>query len=516
MKVLFCSSECAPIVKIGGLGDVSRDLPKALSRLSVDIRVAIPLYSVIDRSKYNLEKLTEYNITFDGAKKPVTVWHTLLPESNVVVLLFENKQYLSGGGKDAFTGLEDELRRFAFFDRAVVRYLSQEEYWHPDVLHLNDWHLGLVPQFLKEVGNSLPHSSKEHPAILFTVHNLSYQGIADLSLFEETGLSIERSKVLSWDAKDKNIDFLLQGIAGADIINTVSPTYAEEVLTKKFGEGLNKVLEAREARLFGILNGVDTRSFNPETDKRIFRNYSVANWQEGKAENKKQLQEKVGLPVCEDTFLLSFIGRLEPKQKGLDLIESAWFRIRKKDIQFILLGVGNPDWEKRFKHLEKEDPNKFSAKIKFDTVLARQIFAGADALVMPSKFEPCGLPQMMAMRYGTVPIVHGVGGLKDTVSDGGSGFVFDEYSGRKFAEEVELARAVYVLSGKDQLPPTLSLKNLPRKGFGGWLKEENRLPNHSSWQRLVRTGMTTDFSWARSAKKYMDLYKKAVYYNSNH
>jgi len=471
MKVLFCSSECAPLVKLGGLGDVSAALPRALKKLGVDVRVALPLYDTIDRHKYALEKKLEFTVSYDESDKPVSVYETFLPESEVLVLLFENEEYLSGGGEEAFTGLEGELRRFGFFGRAVVEWLTVQSCWKPDLLHLNDWHTGLIPQLIKDL--PIP------PATLLTIHNLSYQGIASLDLFSEVGLSITGSKVLSWDAADENVDFLLQGIAGADIITTVSPTYAQEIVTAEFGEGLNKVLQARAARIFGVLNGIDARSFDPETDEHIFKNYTASSWREGKRENKRGLQEKLGLPPEPETPLLAFIGRLEPKQKGLELIEGAWGKLKKEGLQFVILGTGDPEWEKKFALLAKKHPKKFAAEIQFDTALARQILAGADILLIPSKFEPCGLLQMMAMRYGAVPLVRRVGGLADSVTEE-NGFLFEKYEAKGLVREVK--RALGVFSRPEE------------------------------FAALVEKGMKADFSWGVSAQKYLELYRKALGY----
>ncbi len=486
MKVLFCSSECDPFVKIGGLGDVSAALPKSLSRLGVEIRVAIPFYDVMKRKKYSLEKLCKIQVPFADESHPTTVWQTMLPGTDVMVLLLENDRYLSSGGEEAFTGLDDEIRRFAFFDRAIVSWLQHEEYWKPDVLHLNDWHTGLIPKYVEELDRP--------PAILFTIHNLSYQGISSLDLFSETGLSIEKSRLLSWDAQDENIDFLLVGIAKAQVINTVSPTYAKEILTPEFGEGLDEVLRSREARISGVLNGIDTESFDPEGDEDIFKNYTATTWKEGKAENKKGLQKVVGLGQDPDKLLVGFVGRLDPDQKGLDLIYKAWRKLRSLDLQFVLLGVGDPKWEEKFQQLDENNEN-FSAQIKFDKQLARQIFAGADVILMPSEFEPCGLPQMMAMRYGAVPVVHAVGGLADTVEDGVTGFTFENYSKRDLIQGIKRALLSYKVFNGAAAPNQKKLKEA--------------VPD---WESLVKGGMSADFSWNESAKKYFKLYQKALGY----
>ncbi|MFW6143797.1 MAG: glycogen/starch synthase [Patescibacteria group bacterium] len=482
MRVLFCASECAPFVKVGGLGDVSRSLPVALSKQGVDIRVAIPFYNLVDRSQNSVKKIFEFTVEYARRDNLVTVYEATIPGTNVPVLLFENEDYLSGGGEAAFTGLESEIRRFGFFDRAIAIFLRKYDYWQPDVLHLNDWHTGLVPHFCKK-------ELDKSPAFLFTVHNLYYQGIADLDLFSESGLSIKSSQVLSWDAQDENVDFLLQGLATADVINTVSPTYAEEMMTEEFGEGLSGVLRARQARVSGVLNGIDTQSYDPETDTVIFENYGVKDWQEGKRKNKQKLQKEVGLPRDPSVPLVVFIGRLEPEQKGLELIEKAWAKLNKEECQFILLGVGDEKWEDKFRKLGEKNPRKFSAQIKFDPELARKMFAGGDILLMPSRFEPCGLPQMMAMRYGTVPVVHAVGGLVDTVVSGETGFTFDNYTSKALVSALKEAFAVY------EIDQEVEKDNL-----------------RGEWAALVENGMKKDFSWQHSAEKYAQLYRTALEY----
>lgn len=481
MKVLFCASECAPIVKVGGLGDVAGALPKALRKLGLDIRVVIPLYGIVDRQKFPLNKVAEIKVPYARQDNIVVVYETILLGSDVPVFLLENNEYLSQGKHEAFAGLEAEIRRFGFFDRALGVWLRESPFWQPDLIHLNDWHTSLVPHFVKK---ELPNP----PAFLLTIHNLAYQGLASLDLFSETDLSIESSRVISWDADDNNVDFLLQGIAEAEVITTVSPTYAREIMTEEFGEGLSGVLRAREARVFGIINGIDD-SFNPATDPEIFKRYDVSSWEEGKAVNKRRLQEELGLPLQPETPVLAFIGRLEPIQKGLDLIEKAWGKLVREDVQLIVLGMGDLEWEGRFRKLGERFPEKFSAQIKFDNRLARQLLAGADILLMPSKFEPCGLPQMMAMRYGTVPLVRAVGGLADTVEAEKTGFLFEKYDANELVKKVKEALALYRLSKLASAPvPSVA------------------------WQSLVTAGMARDFSWENSAKQYVDLYRKALEY----
>lgn len=471
MKVLFAVSEAAPIVKIGGLGDVAGSLPKALEKLGVDIDVAIPYYSIIDPAKYKIIKQFDMTIPFAGATHHVGVYKTKLPESSVDVLMFRNLKYLSGGGIKAFSSLKDEVERFAFFDRAIVEYikLSFNTY---DLVHCQDWHTGVITHILEE------EVGEERPATLFTIHNVAYQGQAGLELVQELDLSIPAHQILQWDLEDGNINFMLEGAASSDALSTVSPTYAKELLFNDIGGQISEILAARKDRFFGILNGIDYDFFNPKKDKHLHTRYDHTSFKAGKQANKTALQKEIGL-TQKQVPLIAMVTRLDVKQKGLDILAEALDAIFEQDVQFVLLGKGDPAFEKRLEKLAglKKLHGKLAIKLGFDEGLARRIYASSDMFLMPSRTEPCGLGQMIAMRYGSLPIVHSTGGLRDTVADGVDGFCFNVFSGNALLRSVTKACKLW---GSDK------------------------------WQTMVKHAMQKDFSWDKSALDYLDLYKKVI------
>ncbi len=481
MKVLYCASEASPIVKVGGLGDVAGSLPKALEKLGVEISVVVPKYEDIDEKilrDYDIKILNEMNVEFDGKDEKVIIWQTKLPDSGVLVYLLENKTYLSKDGHQAFRGNQEEINRFAFFSKSIAKLLSTKNPLFkisPDLLHLNDWHTSLIPLLLTKE-SCLP--------TLLTIHNLSYQGIGSVGLVQKLGLFDNNCKVLKWDSQNRDIDILMEGIIHVDYINTVSPTYAKEITTREYGEGMEEILRGREGRVVGILNGIDIGFWNPEKDSMISKQYTLDSVQSGKSENKKFLQKELGLPVNEHLPLLAFVGRMEKRQKGIDILYEALGALEKGDahlpasgFQFILLATGDKEWEEKFNELAMEYQS-FKFIPRFDEKLAHQIYAGADTILIPSRFEPCGLPQMIAMRYGTLPLVRKTGGLADTVVDGKTGFVFEEYSAKTLEKTM-----------------TKTLEKFRKTG---------------EWQKMVREAMRQDFSWNKSAQDYLDLYKKIL------
>ncbi len=473
MKVLYCASEVAPIIKVGGLGDVAGSLPKALAGLGAEMEVVVPKYGEI--KDYELKKKGELDVDFAGRREKVIVWQTALPNSQVPVYLLENEPYLSKDGHQAFAGTVGEIERFAFFSKAIASLINRNSglITFPDLLHLNDWHTSLVPLLSSEACR-LPS--------LLTIHNLSYQGLASLELLKKLGLTQNSCRVLSWDAQNRDIDILMEGIIHADFVNTVSPTYAREIMSPEFGWGIEEVLKAKEGRVVGILNGLDYEVWNSATDKNIKLPYSSSNFQLGKIENKKFLQKELGLAVNENIPMLAFVGRLEPKQKGLDILYEALEQLLpERGFQFVLLGTGDTKWEEKFRVQSSEFSDirdNFRFIGRFDEKLAHQIYAGADIILVPSKFEPCGLPQMIAMRYGTLPLVRKTGGLADTVKDGINGFVFEEYSGKALREKIKEALI--------------------------------KFQSKSSPLQMVEEAMKEDFSWNKSAGDYLELYKKVL------
>ncbi len=478
LKVLITASECAPFVKVGGLADVIGSLPKALHELGVDVRVVIPKYKEIGATHLAIQPFSHFSIDF-GGREEVSVHESKLLGSDVPIYFLENEKYLSSGGiyfsKDAVADSQEEIRRFAFFSKAIVNFQLSTFNFQFDIIHANDWHTGLVPGLMEA-----------EVASVFTIHNLANQGFADLietrhasSLQKFLDSTTKDSELLKWDAQDDNLDLMLQGITAADVVSTVSPTYAKEILTPEFGEGLHQVLKAREGRLFGILNGIDERVWDPKTDPKIEFNYSVKEGLAGKVANKIYLQKELGLKVSPEPPLIGMVTRLA-EQKGFDLVLDSLKTIFDLGAQLVVLGVGDEEIEKELK-TNLSDEGIFSFVNRFDEELAHRIYAGADLFLMPSKFEPCGLVQIIAMRYGALPIVRATGGLKDTVKDEGTGFVFDEYSSEALLEAVE--RAV------------------------GRFGVEN-----IQFRQMVSKAMREDFSWSRSAKKYLQLYQKALEY----
>jgi len=477
MKVLFVASECAPVVKVGGLGDVIGALPVTLKEIGVDTAVVIPAYKpLIDQCQELFKnRLLHTEVRFAGVSTPVNVYQTVIPKSSVPLYLIQNETYLSNGGiygsPTAFAVSQNEVNRFAFFSKAVTSVFLENPScdFRPDIIHCNDWHTGLLPKLTR---NLIP--------TIFTIHNLANQGFSATDIVDKLGIYINKSKLLSWDAEDSNIDFILQGIMSADYITTVSPTYAKEILTPSFGEGMQDVLNAREGRIYGILNGVDYKVWDPKTDPSIKKNYSHESLG-GKGQCKIALQQELNLPVDLVKPLISFIAR-RTTQKGIDMIISLLDEILGLGCQIVILGAGDPSLENRLRmkasDLEKEGFFQARVKLEFNDPLAHRIFAGSDIFLAPSRFEPCGLTQMVAMKYGTIPLVRRVGGLADSVESGVTGFSFENFNDSEFMDS--LKRALNYFSYKEE------------------------------WKKLVLTAMQRDFSWTAAAKKYAEIYNLAL------
>ena len=463
MKVLIVASEVAPIVKLGGLGDVIGSLPKALEKIGVNADVIVPLFDNVRMEGLSVYKSLELNVPFGGENNVVEVFKTKLPHSNVDVFLLKNYKYFSKGGKDAFANNLSETEMFTFFDMAVVEYVKSEFNTY-DLIHCNDWHTGLITHLLQD------ELGKERPATLFTIHNLLYQGKGGVDLIRDVGIYPGEHRLIDWDISDGDINLILQGITSSDYVNAVSPTYAREIVTREFGKELSDVIKNREGRLTGILNGVDYSQFP--------RNYDAGNYSLAKKDYKEQTQkelklEKSGKPM------FAFISRLDANQKGLDILLKVVSEIVKNGGQFVLLGTGDKEWEKKFADLSEEADvrGNVSVNLKFDVSLADQIYAASDFLLVPSKYEPCGLIQMIGMWYGSLPIVHAVGGLKDSVTEGVNGFTFDSYSSGRLLSAIQKALKVY----------------------GTHLMDT-----------MIVNAMKTDFSWDKSALEYKHLYEKVV------
>jgi len=481
LKVLFIAAELNPLAKVGGLGDVTGALPKALRTEGIDVRIVIPKYGSIDDKKYPSKKIAD-NVTvpFNNKKESIALYETPLPGSEVPVYLIDNLTYLGQNGIYFETAeLSDnknrEAERFTFLARSSLSIFGALN-WFPDVIHCHDWHAGMAPVLVKTLAKTNPLLKKIKT--LLTIHNLEYQGWYNAeTVLDALGIAEKDHPALSQQKKGY-LSSVRQGILTSDHLNTVSETYAKEILTKEFGNGLEDDLIARADRLTGIVNGIDVDRFNPETDSHIAAQYSLTNI-EGKKKCKAALQKKCELEVNETLPIFGIVSRLVG-QKGLDLIYKIADQMMNEDLQFVLLGTGDPKLEKLMQKIAITYPRKASVRIEFDTAFAQQIYAGSDVFLMPSRFEPCGLGQMISMRYGTLPIVRATGGLKDTVQDyssadnSGDGFVFDAYESKELLKAIQRALKLF--------------------------------QNQESWYTVVRRVMQKDFSWNASAKKYIKLY----------
>jgi starch synthase len=475
LKILYLAAEAVPFAKVGGLADVAGSLPKAIRALGHDIRLMIPRYGTIRSDQFNLEKIGE---PFPIPLGPGEEYVHLVGGStgDVPVYLVWNEQYFSS--RDRVYGFEDDAQRFVVFGRAALAALGHLD-WKPDVIHANDWHTGIVPAWLKSAGRKNPFY--RDVAMLFTVHNLAYQGITGRLIL--TFAQMEHLKHLPVE-QPGTVNWMAQGIAYADVINTVSPRYAQEILTSELGMGLAPLLQERKERLYGVLNGIDYDEWNPATDAHIPHRFDVGRL-DRRAANKAALQQQARLPVDPDVPLVGMVTRLD-QVKGMDLMEAVleWW-LGEEEGQFVLLGTGDPKYHEMFERVQARFPDRVRVYLKFDDVLARRIYAGADLFLMPSAVEPCGLGQMIAMRYGCVPVVRAVGGLADTVGDytakrgHGTGFTFADFTPEACREALKRALRVY---------------------------RENK----TSWRRLQQRGMKADFSWAASAQEYVKLYRRAI------
>jgi len=476
-KILFVASELTPIAKVGGLGDVIGSLPKALEKLGLEIKIVIGKYGNIDERKYPLKKLFDLQVPWAESDEKVGIYSTRMPKSNVEVLLMDHELINTGGVYDsptAFATTDHELKRFLLVSRSALASIKKLG-WKPDAIHIHDWHTSFVPCWLKSVYKA-DQFLKDIP-VLLTIHNLANQGIVLGEILKFAGLKPEDLPSLESDIQDGDINFFRQGIENATLLNTVSPTYAKEILTPKFGEGLDEILRRRKKDLFGILNGIDADRFNSETDPDIYYNYSGKTFLK-KYKNKLALQKELGLSIAskEKIPLLGIVSRLTD-QKGGELVDEIIDRLVELNCQLVVLGQGDPIHENYYKKAAKKYPKNISANIKFDASLAQKIYAASDMFLMPSRFEPCGLGQMIAMRYGSVPIVRKTGGLVDTVRDGYTGFVFEEYSSAALYEIIK--KSIICFNTR-----------------------------HEEFIKIAKNGMREDFSWGKSAKEYLKIYQK--------
>jgi starch synthase len=476
-KVLFVAAELSPLAKEGGLGDVVGSLPIALRQAGHDVRIAIPKYSSINMEGYQTVRQRNFTIPFMGRQEEIGIIQVLLKDV-VPVYLLENRLCFD---RSAIYGENDDLERFLLFSIAAME-VPKKLNWQPDILHCHDWHAGMVAPLLKiAYRNDAFYSSC---ASIFTIHNLAYQGWFDDFFAERAGLH-EYMPPLEDPFRHKCYSMTGLAIYHSDFVSTVSETYAREILTPEYGEGLQTVLQKRQDSLTGILNGIDYEQFDPSTDRIIASNYDASNLDK-RITNKTALQEKVGLPANPVIPVLGFAGRLV-EQKGIDLLVGGTGALEplvaETDIQFVLQGVGETNYEESFKKLESIYPNRVRACITLDFSLAQLIFAGSDIFLVPSRFEPCGLTPLIAMRYGSIPVVRRTGGLTETVAGCSPalsdclGFAFEQYDANELLATLKLALTA--------------------------------LKSKKKWHELMVRAMQADFSWKASIPKYEALYKMA-------
>lgn len=475
MQIVFASAECAPFVKTGGLGDVAGSLPAALVRAGAEVIVMVPKYATIkDEYKAQMEHFSDFYVSLGWRNEYCGL--EKLEHDGVTYMFIDNERYFA---RDYPYGFFDDGERFAFFSKAITESLQHlPAGFECDILHCNDWQTALVPVFLREFYQGLP--LYDRVKTVFSIHNVAFQGqFSDTVMEDILGMAHIPAAASQLRCDACSVNYMLGALRYADAITTVSPTYAAEIQTPEFGEGLDGVLRERSYALQGILNGIDVAGFDPATDKRIAANYTVED-RSGKAVCKAKLQEELGLEVRDDRPLMVMVTRLT-RQKGMDLVMYALDRILAGGVQVAVLGTGDRDYEDGLRYFQDKYPGTMAARIEFDPALSQRMYAAADMFLMPSKFEPCGLSQIIAMRYGTLPIVRETGGLKDTVqpynefTGEGTGFSFTNFNGDEMGDAVFRAARLF------------------------W-------DNREAWNQLVTQAMSQDFSWTRSADKYLDLY----------
>lgn len=477
-KILFAASECVPFVKTGGLADVVGSLPKYFDKTAFDVRVVLPAYTCIaDRYRSQWEYVTHFYSYFNGRDRYVGILR--MQYAGVTFYFIDNEDYFSG--LSPYTDYLYDLEKFAFFSKAVLSILPSVDF-RPDLIHCHDWHTGLIPVWLKTEFSSDPFYRGIKSII--TIHNLKFQGVYSIPVIQKiTGLSHD---LFTYDklATYNDGNYLKGGIVYADYVTTVSHTYAEEIKTPFYGENLEGLFFARRDSFFGILNGLDYDEWNPEKDPLIVTNYSAETFRRSKKKNKTALQNQLGLPCDEKKFMVGIVSRLT-SQKGFDLIAARLSEILALDLQLVVLGTGEAGYEQMFAAAAGNHPEKVSVTLRYSEALSHRIYAACDAFLMPSMFEPCGLSQLMSLRYGTLPIVRETGGLKDTVepynryTGEGTGFSFSNFNADEMLTVLQLAHDTY---------------------YG----------NKRAWNKLVDHAMAKDFSWNASCREYEALYRKLL------
>lgn len=474
MKILYAASEAAPFITTGGLGEVAGSLPKALKekfKNNIDIRIILPLYEGID-NRSDFEFIGNVTVPLAWRQQYCGIYKKVVDE--VIYYFIDNEYYFK---RNECYGHFDDGERFAFFSKAVLHIMPEINFF-PNIIHSNDWQTSLIPVYLKTIYSNFNNDNYKNIKSILTIHNIEYQGIYDLGIAEDIfDINHNNKSIIEYNGA---INLLKGAMETCDIISTVSDSYSKEIFDDYYAHGLANIINKNASKVRGILNGIDTEFYNPETDEYLFENYNIDNIQ-NKYSNKISLQLMAGLPQDENIPVIAIISRLV-KHKGLDLIINGIEDILKEKVQIIVLGKGDRDYELHFKALQEIYHNKIFVKIDFNSGLARKLYAGADFLLMPSISEPCGIAQMIASRYGTVPIVRETGGLKDSIKDCkfglGNGFTFYEQSPIALVETVKKALNVY--------------------------------SNKENWSHLVKTVMSIDFSWKKSADKYYSMYENLL------
>jgi starch synthase len=475
LRILFVASESAPYFKAGGVADVIGALPRALSRLGHDVRVMLPRYRTIDPERWGLSMVMAGLATpMSEGTELVNVLET--EQRGVRVSFIDAPHYFQ---RDQLYGYDDDGERFVLFCRAALEYVRAQD-WTPDALHCHDWHTAIIPNWTKTLYQDDPHFA--HAATVYTIHNLAYHGIFGYRILEVAGVAQSGFVYPELPEFSEIVDLMGRGVLYADVVSTVSPRYAREILTPEFGERLDPLLRDRAGRLYGILNGIDTEEFDPAHDTSLAASFDAFSL-ERRLPNKAALQERLKLTVESEAPILAWIGRLSV-QKGFDLFLEIATSLVELGAQLIVMGAGEQRFHQETLELAKRYPDRVSAHLTFNDEMARTIYAGSDMLLMPSRFEPCGTSQMIAMRYGCVPIAHRTGGLADTVSEfdaalgTGNGFIFEEQNAFQFLAAIVRATEMY--------------------------------KRPEQWQALMRNAMGADHSWDASAEQYVALYRRAL------
>lgn len=481
LKILILAAEIVPFVKVGGLADVVGALPKSLQSLGHDVRLAMPRYGQIDPERFNLTTvLDSLPVDLNNFKVKVSIRQGTIGDA-IPVYMVDAPRYFE---RENIYGYTDDGERFILFCRAALEAMRALD-WSPDIIHCNDWHTGFVPNWMHTICRDDPFYKDS--ATVYTIHNLAYQGIFGYRILEVAGVATQGFLYPQIVELANVVDIMGRGILFADAITTVSERYVQEILTPAFGEKLDHLLRSRRDRLFGILNGIDYQEMNPATDRYIVAQFD-ADSLDKRAENKRALQEQAHLPVRPDVPMLVMISRLAD-QKGFDLLGQIIYPLLAQGVQFVVLGIGDQHYHELFQSLAVRYPEQVAIFLTFNTELAQRIYAGSDMFLMPSRFEPCGLGQMIAMRYGSVPIVRAVGGLADTVQEydprtgEGNGFTFTNYDPWEFFAAI--VRALELFRFRD------------------------------IWRTLQKHGMAADHSWQASALRYVEVYRNALAFHKS-